>query len=110
VLLKNIKEVSSVKELAELLIVQNNCMLPSVPEVATVLKLFLTIPVTSATAERLFSKLKLIKSYLRSTMAQQRLSDLSVLSIENEKIRSLDINMLVDKFAEKNARRSQKFK
>lgn len=85
-------------------------MLPSVPEVATVLKLFLTIPVTSATAERLFSKLKLIKSYLRSTMAQQRLSDLSVLSIENEKIRSLDINMLVDKFAEKNARRSQKFK
>jgi len=34
-------------------------------------------------------------------MAQQRLSDLSVLSIENEKIRSLDINMLVDKFAEK---------
>lgn len=43
-------------------------------------------------------------------MAQQRLSDLSVLSIENEKIRSLDINMLVDKFAEKNARRSQRFK
>jgi len=110
VLLKNIKEVSSVKELAELLIVKNNCMLPSVPEVATVLKLFLTIPVTSATAERSFSKLKLIKSYLRSTMTHQRLSDLSVLSIENEKIRSLDINMLVDKFTEKNARRSQKFK
>ncbi|XP_050066091.1 zinc finger MYM-type protein 1-like [Aphis gossypii] len=110
VLLKNIKEVSSVKELAELLIVQNICILSSVPEVAIVLKLFLTIPVTSATAERSFSKLKLIKSYLRSTMAQQRLSDLSVLRIENEKIRSLDINMLVDKFAEKNARRSQKFK
>ncbi|KAL4113623.1 hypothetical protein QTP88_017216 [Uroleucon formosanum] len=110
VLLNNIKEVSSVKELAELLIVQNNCMLPSVPEVTTVLKLFLSIPVTSATAERSFSKLKLIKSYLRSTMGQQRLSDLSVLSIKNEKIRSLDINMLVDKFTEKNARRSQKFK
>jgi hypothetical protein len=44
VLCKNIKEVSSVKELAELLIVQNNCMLPSVPEVAIVLKLFLTLP------------------------------------------------------------------
>jgi hypothetical protein len=56
VLLKNIKEVSSVKELAELLIIQNNCMSPSVPEVATVLKLFLTIPVTSATVERSFSK------------------------------------------------------
>jgi len=70
-------------------------MLPSVPEVATVLKWFLTIPVTSATAERSFSKLKLIKNYLRSIMAH-RLSDLSVLSIENERIRGLDINMSID--------------
>jgi hypothetical protein len=104
-LFNNIKEVSSIKELAELLIVQNNCMLPSIPEVAIVLKLFLTIPITSATAERWFSKLKLIKIYLRIIMAQQRLSDLSVSSIENERMRSLDINMLVDKFARKNIRR-----
>ena len=85
-------------------------MLPCVPEVATVLKLFLTISVTSATAERSFSKLKLIKNYLRSTMTQQRLSNLSVLSIENEIMRSLDIDMLIDKLVQKNARRSQKFK
>jgi len=43
-------------------------------------------------------------------MTQQRLSDLSVLSIENQKICNLDKNMLDDKFAEKNARRSQRFK
>jgi len=42
-------------------------------------------------------------------MAQQCLSDLSVLSIEKEGMRSLDMNMLVDKFAQKNAIRSQKF-
>jgi hypothetical protein len=35
-------------------------MLPGVPEVAIFLKLFLTIPVISSTAERLFSKLKVI--------------------------------------------------
>jgi hypothetical protein len=63
VLFKNTREVSSLKELAELLIVQNNCMLPSVPEVVIILKLFLIILVTSDTAERFFSKLKLIKSY-----------------------------------------------
>jgi hypothetical protein len=58
---------------------------------------------------RSFSKLKLIKSYLRNTMAQQRLSDLSVSSIENEGMCSLDINRIVDKFAQKNARRLWRF-
>lgn len=56
-------------------------MILSVPEVATILKLFLAILMTSTTAERSFSKLKLIKNYLRSTMAQTRLPDISVLSI-----------------------------
>ena len=44
----------------------------------------LTIPVTVASAERSFSKLKLIKSYLRSTMSQDRLSGLAILPIEKE--------------------------
>ena len=43
---------------------------------------FLTICVSVASCERSFSKLKLIKSYLRSTMAQARLSSLAILSIE----------------------------
>jgi len=34
-------------------------------------------------------------------MEQHRLSDLCVLNIENEKMRSLGINMLVDKFDQK---------
>lgn len=93
-LFQNIK-VSNVKELAELSIAQNNCMIPSVLEVTTVLKLFLTIPVTSATVEHSFSKLKLIKIYQRSTMAQARLSGISVLSIENERIRRLGIRKYV---------------
>ncbi len=52
----------------------------NVPDVA----IFLTIPVTVASAERSFSKLKLIKNYFRSTMSQEKLSTLSILSIENE--------------------------
>ena len=42
----------------------------------------LTVPVSVASAKRKFSKLKLIKSYLRSTMSQQRLNGLVLLSIE----------------------------
>jgi hypothetical protein len=51
------------------------------PNVCTALRIFCTMPVTVAEAERSFSKLKLIKSYLRSTMTQGRLSDLGILSI-----------------------------
>jgi hypothetical protein len=43
-------------------------------------------------------------------MAQKSLLDLRVLSIENERMRILDTNMLIDKFTQKYARRSQKFK
>jgi len=42
----------------------------------------LTISVSIVSAERSFSKLKLIKSYLRSTMSQQILNGLTLLFIE----------------------------
>jgi hypothetical protein len=54
----------------------------------------LTIPVTVASAERSFSKLKLLKSYKRSTMTQERLNGLATIALENdvlEKIKYEDI-------------------
>ena len=68
-------------------------------------RLLLTIPVTVACAERSFSKLKLIKSYLRSTMSQDRLNDLAMLSIEKDLAEKLEYSCLIDTFAAKNARR-----
>ena len=65
----------------------------------------MTIPVTVATAERSFSKLKLIKTYLRSSMGQERLSGLAALSIENSRARKLDLSSVVDGFAERKARK-----
>jgi len=56
----------------------------------------LTIPVTSASAERSFSKLKLIKIYLRNTMTQNRLSGLAMLSIENEIASELNFDSIID--------------
>ena len=99
----------SISDLAELLLLKHSTVVSSVPDVATAVKLFLTIPVTVASAERSFSKLKLIKNYLRSTMSQERLSGLSILSIENERARGLNISTIVKTFAEKNARRRDRF-
>ncbi|XP_050365567.1 uncharacterized protein LOC126784121 [Argentina anserina] len=67
-------------------------------------KLLLTILVTVACAERSFLKLKLIKSYLRSTMSQERLNGLAMLSIEKKLAKKLECLCLIDTFASKNVR------
>jgi hypothetical protein len=41
-------------------------------------RILLTIPVTVAACERSFSKLKLIKTYLRSSMSNERLNSLAL--------------------------------
>ena len=57
-----------------------------------------------ATAERSFSKLKLIKTYLRITVQEDRLSGLAVLSIENAEARKRDVSKIIDDFASRKAR------
>jgi hypothetical protein len=65
----------------------------------------LTIPVTVASTERSFSKLKLIKSYLRSTISQERLNRLAILSIEKKMLENLEYKNLISNFASQKARR-----
>ncbi|XP_022003042.2 zinc finger MYM-type protein 1-like [Helianthus annuus] len=72
-------------------------------------KVLLTIPVTVASAERSFSKLKLLKTYLRSTMSQERLNGLATISIESEILDTMDYKELIESFASKNARRTTLF-
>jgi hypothetical protein len=75
------------------------------PNVEIALRLFLTIPITVASCERSFSKLKLIKNYLRSSMGQGRLSSLAIISIEVEIAKCIDYEKAVDEFASMKARR-----
>ena len=69
------------------------------------LRIFLSMPPTVATAERSFSKLKLIKNYLRTTMLQDRLVDLARLSIEHELANSINFDILIQNFARRKARK-----
>lgn len=72
---------------------------------ATALQILLTLPVSVASCERSFSKLKIIKSYLRSNMSQDRLSNLAIISIENKVAASLDYNDVIADFAAAKARK-----
>ncbi len=77
------------------------------PNFWTALRIALTLPVTVAQAERSFSKLKLIKSYLRSTMSQERLTGLSIISINHSIGEQISYDDIIDDFASRKARKVQ---
>ena len=58
-------------------------------------KIALTVPLTSVSAERSFWKLKIIKNRLRTTMRQDRLQSLMLMSIESDISQNLDVDRLV---------------
>ena len=83
-------------------------LLDTFPNLFTCTKILTTIPVSVAASERSFSKLKLIKNYLRSKMSQHHLNALAMMSIESEVSNQIDFNDVINTFAVRRARR-QKF-
>ncbi|KAI4988697.1 hypothetical protein ZWY2020_035937 [Hordeum vulgare] len=77
------------------------------PNVSIAYRILLTMPLTVASAERSFSKLKLLKNYLRSTMSQERLNGLAICCIEKDVLDNIDLDTIINDFASKNARRSR---
>lgn len=65
-----------------------------------------TLPVTVANSEHSFFKLKIIKKNLRNSMLQDRLTIISVLNIEKKYTRELQIDKIIDIFANSNTRKN----
>lgn len=73
-------------------------------------QLVLSIPATTASSERSMSTLKRIKSFLRNTMTNERLSCLSTLAIEKQLLGvmvkdPIFVEDVINEFAEKKERR-----
>ena len=54
------------------------------PNLFKLLAIFFTLPVTTCTAERSFSTMRRLKTYLRSTMTSDRMSGLALMTIHRE--------------------------
>ncbi len=67
------------------------------PSILSLLIGAMTIPVSSTTTKRPFSKTKLIKTVARNSMSDNRLSDLSLLTIERDFC--IDYENLIDVLA-----------
>jgi hypothetical protein len=74
------------------------------------IQLVLVMPATNATSERSFSALRRVKSYLRSTMLQERLNYLMLLHVHKEYTDVIDLKHILNEFVSIKAQRKNTFK
>jgi hypothetical protein len=79
------------------------------PNVFMMIKLFIVLPVTTATAERSFSQLRRLKTYLRSTMGEKNLQLNGMMAIHKEEVDVMDPEEIADEFIGDNNYRKQVF-
>lgn len=85
----------------------NGTHIPQLEELVKLLKIVLTIPVTTCTCERSFSALRRLKTYLRSTLISQRLNNISILHIHQDIADSLDLSPIINEWiSRQNIRKS----
>ena len=68
------------------------------PDLDRLLTIACTLPVSTCECERSFSTLRLVKSYLRSTMSNNRLHNLMILGVHSIRAQAIDLNCVVDLF------------
>lgn len=76
------------------------------PNVSITYRILFTVPVIVASAERSFSKLKLLKNNLRSSMSQEKLNGLTTLCIEKDMLDHINVDTIINDFASRNVRRN----
>ena len=103
-----IKKVANLRTLCEVMS-DVGCSKSLLCEVFSLLRIALTIPVTSATAERAFSALRRLKNFLRSTMSQPRLNHVMILHIHKETTDKLDLTTIAREFVSINEKRGNYF-
>ena len=103
-----IKQVTKVATITEIL-KQDKSSQQLLSELHTLLRLYLTIPMSNATSERSFSALRRLKTYLRSTMTQERLNHVAFLHVHKNLTDQLELSEVCKGFAYANDRRKSVF-
>ena len=98
-----VTDISDVKQLFK----DNEVWSQMLPEFVNLLRLYFTLPVTSCTAERSFSCLRRLKTFLRSTVSQKRLNHIAMLHCHRNQ--SLDLTEIFNTFILKNEMRQKHF-
>ena len=84
-------------------------LIPMIPEYVQLVKIILCMPVSTCSAERSFSGLRWLKTYLRSTTTQERLNFLAIISCHSSVVDQLNFDDLMDEFIKKTTVRMNTF-
>lgn len=81
----------------------NECNPHLFPNIFILLKIFASLPVTTCTPERTFSTLKRLKTYLRNSCSQDRLTGFALMSVHRDI--NIDNEEIISAFVTEKARR-----
>jgi hypothetical protein len=79
------------------------------PSVMALIRLLLLCPASSAEAERSFSSLRRLKTWLRSTMTQERLNSVAVCHIHQDLLDRIDMDAIMRDFVSRSEIRKKVF-
>lgn len=94
---------NGVKLPSDILEVLEKCDFNIFPMVHSLLKILATLPVSVASAERTFSTLRRVKTWLRARMGDTRLTGLCLLHVHRDI--NVEIDKVIERFAKKGPRR-----
>ena len=103
-----VKKVTSIQTVCEAMN-SNNVFKEMLPTVHQLLRLYTTVPITSATSERTFFALRRLLTYLRSSMTERRLNHCLLLHIHKELTDSLDLISIAKEFVRLHNERKKYF-
>lgn len=93
----DVKQKSSIINILKTIISKQ--LIYAFPNIEIALRIFCSFPCSNASGERSFSVLKRVKNYLRSSLANDKLSALSILCVENDILENIDWTNIIHTFA-----------
>lgn len=76
------------------------CQISGYPNLLHLYSIFVCLAVSSASAERALSKLRIVKNRLRTTLTDQNLSALMVLAVEKDLFHMLNVDEVISRLAD----------
>ena len=108
---RGIKKVTTITTITDAItsVSTNEIAKSMLSEVEKLLRIYLTIPITTSTSERSFSGLRRLKTHLRSSMSQQRLNNIALPHVHKLRTDEIDLETIFSKFVNCNERRRKFF-